>query len=338
MGMVHLPFRSSARAFGGLALAALLAAQPLGAAPDARGLPMADTAPLAAGRGAAPARMPPAAPLHARPRPRTSERRCTADGQHCIGTLSYSADVCRLIAVAAERAQIAPDFLARLLWRESLFDAAAVSPAGAQGIAQFMPGTAALRNLDDPFNPAEAIFASADYLAELSRSFGGDGLAAAAYNAGERRLADFLAGARGLPGETRAYVSAITGHSGETWRDAPPEKVDYRLDPSRPFDPACRSLAAGRMVRTLRDPEPPWGVIIAAGTRRPTVERFAKEVNSAHRDLLSGHEMRIVEAVIPGMGTRPRLTAQLAAATRGEALELCKTLRRRKVFCRVNRN
>ncbi|KAF0675658.1 Transglycosylase [Profundibacterium mesophilum KAUST100406-0324] len=273
-----------------------------------------------------------------RPPARRTEKRCTEDRRHCIGVISYGADICRAISAAATDAGIDADFFARLLWRESLFDANAVSPAGAQGIAQFMPGTALLRRLDDPFNPAAAIFASAHYLAELTEVFGSEGLAAAAYNAGEARLADFAAGRRGLPPETRAYVAAITGHSGVTWRDSPPAEIDYRLDPERGFEEACRRMAAGKSVRRFRDPEPPWGVIVAAGTRRATVERFAARLRREHPDLLSGPEMRIVDAVIPGFGTRPRLTAQLAAASREEASDLCRLLRRKKVFCRVNRN
>jgi len=52
-------------------------------------------------------------------------------------------------------------FFARLIWKESRFDIKAVSPAGAQGVAQFMPATAKRRGLADPFDPEQAIPASA---------------------------------------------------------------------------------------------------------------------------------------------------------------------------------
>ncbi|HVH03990.1 MAG TPA: transglycosylase SLT domain-containing protein, partial [Amaricoccus sp.] len=71
----------------------------------------------------------------------------------CIWLSSYVPDVCGAIEAAARQNGLDPNFFVRLIWKESLFDAAAVSPAGAQGIAQFMPGTAELRGLDDPFNP-----------------------------------------------------------------------------------------------------------------------------------------------------------------------------------------
>ena len=107
---------------------------------------------------------------------------------------SYVADVCSTIERAAGENRLDPNFLARLLWKESLFEPEAVSPAGALGIAQFMPDTARLRKLDDPFNPAKAIHASADYLRYLIDGFGNMGLAAVAYNGGERRAETFFKG------------------------------------------------------------------------------------------------------------------------------------------------
>ena len=83
--------------------------------------------------------------------------RCTDDGATCISVGNYVADVCSAIERAAGRNRLDPHFFARLLWKESLFEPGAISPVGAQGIAQFMPGTAQLVGLDDPFNPAKAI-------------------------------------------------------------------------------------------------------------------------------------------------------------------------------------
>jgi Transglycosylase SLT domain len=88
----------------------------------------------------------------------------------------------------------------------------------AQGIPQFMPATAAERLLLDAFDPAQALPKSAEFLRELRVQFGNLGLAAAAYNAGPQRVRDWLAGKRGLPSETLAYVRSVTGHSAEEWR------------------------------------------------------------------------------------------------------------------------
>ena len=131
--------------------------------------------------------------------------------------------VCQTIEAAAKSNGLPIDFFTRVIWQESRLHADAVGPSTrtgerALGIAQFMPGTAAERNLLEPFNPAEALPKSGEFLAELRAQFGNLGLAAAAYNAGPQRVRDFLAGTRELPTETRNYVLAITGHPIEDWK------------------------------------------------------------------------------------------------------------------------
>src|SRR3954451_16560835 len=94
-------------------------------------------------------------------------------------------EICSTLAQAAADNDIPEEFFTRLIWQESRFDPSAVSPAGAQGIAQFMPQTAAMRGLIDAFDPLQALRESANYLRELRITFRGKlGLAAAAYNAG----------------------------------------------------------------------------------------------------------------------------------------------------------
>src|SRR5215472_14294839 len=92
------------------------------------------------------------------------------------------ARICDALAAAATENDLPVDFFARLIWQESRFDPTAVSRAGAQGVAQFMPATANARGLADPFDPFEAIAHSAKLLRDLRREFGNLGLAAAAYN------------------------------------------------------------------------------------------------------------------------------------------------------------
>jgi hypothetical protein len=125
--------------------------------------------------------------------------------------------ICQTIADAATANGLPVGFLARLLWTESGFRSTATSPAGAEGVAQFMPGTALERGLADPRDPAAAIYHAARLLAELDRQFGNLGLAAAAYDTGAARIAKWLQGASGLPVETRLYVTAVTGHAPEDW-------------------------------------------------------------------------------------------------------------------------
>ncbi len=127
--------------------------------------------------------------------------------------------ICRLIETGARRHHLPIHFFTRLIWAESRFRIRAVSPAGAQGVAQFMPGTARERGLADPFDPEQAIAASAALLADLKGQFGNLGLAAAAYNAGPTRVQTFLDGRGGLPMETQSYVFQITARTAEDWAE-----------------------------------------------------------------------------------------------------------------------
>src|SRR6476661_7324346 len=99
---------------------------------------------------------------------------------------------CRMIEEAARAHQLPISMLTRLIWNESKFQVGAVSRAGAQGIAQFMPGTSDERGLANPFDPKQAIPKAAKFIADLSQRFGNIGLAIAAYNAGPGRVASWL--------------------------------------------------------------------------------------------------------------------------------------------------
>ncbi len=141
--------------------------------------------------------------------------------------------ICLLLESAARANDLPIEFFARVIWQESRFRADAVGPVTrsgkrALGIAQFMPGTAAERNLLNPLDPIQALPKSAEFLRELRRDFGNLGLAAAAYNAGPRRIRDWMAGTGPMPAETRNYVLAITGVSVEQWAKAAPTPTASR--------------------------------------------------------------------------------------------------------------
>ena len=126
--------------------------------------------------------------------------------------------ICNLIQTHAGRNALPPDFFARLIWKESRFDPNAVSPAGAEGIAQFMPGTAAARGLANSFDVEQAITASAAYLGELRIGFGNLGLAAAAYNAGENRVSRWLSVGRLPAARDRELRARHHGRAGRQFR------------------------------------------------------------------------------------------------------------------------
>ena len=117
-------------------------------------------------------------------------------------------------------------FFANLIWQESSFDTRTISRAGAQGIAQFMPRTAVQFGLINPFEPIHALNVAGKFCASCNEQFGNLGLAAAAYNAGPRRVHDWMAKRGELPGETRNYVIRITGRPVEQWVGA---KIDVEM-------------------------------------------------------------------------------------------------------------
>jgi len=141
--------------------------------------------------------------------------------------------VCATIASVAHTYRLPVPFFANLIWQESNFNPRDISRAGAQGIAQFMPKTAVDYGLINPFEPFHALNVSARFLRELFGQFGNLGLAAAAYNAGPRRVIAFAAKRGGLPAETRHYVARITGRPAESWTAA-----DASRDPELTLMPA----------------------------------------------------------------------------------------------------
>jgi hypothetical protein len=126
-------------------------------------------------------------------------------------------ELCSAAASVAAANNLPIPFFANLIQQESGFKSHVVSPAGAQGIAQFMPRVAASYGLENPFEPLSALKASARLLTDLLGQFGNLGLAAAAYNAGPKRVQDWMAKRRKLPAETRQYVHSITGRPAEQW-------------------------------------------------------------------------------------------------------------------------
>ena len=128
-------------------------------------------------------------------------------------------EVCTTLVEVARANELPVGFFTNLIWRESRFDHAAISRVGAMGIAQFMPDVAAALRLD-AFDAREALPASGRLLRELRARFANLGLIAAAYNAGPKRVLDWLAARASLPTETRDYVKLITGRSVEEWRNA----------------------------------------------------------------------------------------------------------------------
>lgn len=238
--------------------------------------------------------------------------------------------VCRFIEAAAKDHGIPRGFLTRLIWRESSFRAHAVSPVGAQGIAQFMPDTAAERGLADPFDPEQAIPEAAGFLADLEARFGNLGLAAAAYNGGPTRVANWLAARGGLPRETRDFVFNITRHTAEDW--AAVAAGDMVAIESADDDQPCIELAAilrgpGASPGFSPAPFAPWGVQLAGNFSRDRALASYQRESRLYADLLGDRVPMIIGTRLRTRGHAPFFRVRVPADSRDEAESLCARIR-----------
>jgi hypothetical protein len=257
-------------------------------------------------------------------------------------TPSAAAVLCSIILREARKRTLPENFFARLIWKESLFDPKAVSPKGAQGIAQFMPGTAKDRGLADPFLAAEALAASAHLLADLRGTFGNLGLAAAAYNAGEDRVRAWLAGLSSLPLETLDYVLFITGRPAADWIKSEANFSLPALGKGEDFARECVAMASRQKrpaAATVQGgPWAPWGAQLTGAPSEAAALAAYQHLKQLHGDILGGVAPLIVRKRIPGMGNRMRIHVRIGATSRADAERFCTKLRSKGGACIVMRN
>lgn len=172
--------------------------------------------------------------------------------------------LCHTLASVAQANGLPTGFFARLIWQESKFNQRIVSHAGAQGVAQFMPAVAAERGLLNPFDPLAALPHSARFLKEHVQNFGNLGLAAAAYNAGARRVTDWLARKGRLPDETRQYVKIITGQEPERWTENNEIDLAVALPKQNPCEGVADLSRTAEPAKVAVQLEPPVQRIIEA--------------------------------------------------------------------------
>jgi soluble lytic murein transglycosylase-like protein len=130
------------------------------------------------------------------------------------GRAMSSGELDSIIEETARRHDVDPNLVRSLIKVESNFNAQAVSPKGAMGLMQLMPGTARTLNVSNPFDPQQNVDAGVRHLKHLLQDFNGDvKLSLAAYNAG----AGAVARSKGVPpyAETRNYVKRITALYGD---------------------------------------------------------------------------------------------------------------------------
>ena len=248
---------------------------------------------------------------------------------------------CQALVSAAAAHNVPLAFFVRLIRQESNFDPYSVSHKGAQGIAQFMPGTARWRGLADPFEPQQALHESARWLGELRAQFGNLGLAAAAYNAGPRRVLEWLEGRGNLPGETRAYVRIITGRSVEEWARG---NVDEPLD--SPKQLPCEQLMNRVPVQpsgitvTIRERtvSGPWGLQLIGNWSESQALSDYKALQKRFQPVLGDRPPMVIKSRMAGRGSAPWYLVRVAESTRDRARQLCSRLEAIGGSCLVFRN
>jgi hypothetical protein len=187
--------------------------------------------------------------------------------------------LCNTLVDAAQKHGLSVSFFSNLIWQESRFVLNTVSHAGALGIAQFMPKTAAAVGLANPFDPLQALPASAGLLSNLFKRYGNLGLAAAAYNAGEARVNKWLSKHTVLPRETRDYVRTITGLPVERWKASAPGPQAFKVAAKMP----CRDHEAV----VAEKPEEPASAESSESKASPSV-RTASKTSVAKRHARKG--------------------------------------------------
>jgi hypothetical protein len=258
--------------------------------------------------------------------------------------------MCLMIESAAKAQGLPLEFFARVIWQESRFQSDAVGPVTrngqrAQGIAQFMPGTANARRLLDPFDPVQALPKSAEFLNELHNQFGNLGLAAAAYNAGPRRVQEWLAGAGPMPQETRNYVAAITGTTVDDWAAV----GNNGKMPDRAPTSSCRELMAllkrapNSFVTELEQhvklgEARLWGVQLAAGFNRDLALAMYSRAMKRLSAVIGDRDPSLLSSVLRSRGSRTFYQVRIGADTRPAADDLCNRIRRAGGACFVLKN
>ncbi|MGB3897771.1 MAG: lytic transglycosylase domain-containing protein [Mesorhizobium sp.] len=247
--------------------------------------------------------------------------------------------VCDLVEAQARQNGLPAAFFARLIWKESRFDPNAVSPVGAEGIAQFMPGTAKMRGLANSFDIEQAIPASARYLGELKAGFGNLGLAAAAYNAGESRVSRWLSSGGFLPLETEEYVLDVMGEPVDNFTDRAHAGTIRPLDAEKTFSVACRNLRTimSQTIAMATIHVKPWGVQVAGNFRRAAAIRQWQGVQGRFHALLAAYEP-VVSRVRTPMGRRGVYAVRIGVDDRAGADAICRKLRSVGGACIVMRN
>lgn len=255
--------------------------------------------------------------------------------------------ICLAVGREAMANDLPAEFFTRLIWQESRFNPDARSHVGAEGIAQFMPGTARWRGLANTYDPFQALRESARWLAELRKQFGNLGLAAAAYNAGPGRIQSWLSGRASLPAETRYYVRVITGHSADEWSQQKAKDDDNRVLKIIPCNEIAKLIArrsqpsrvaAQSKVSAEASVAGPWGLQLTGNWSEFQALNEYRKLQERFPAILGNKQPLVLRSQMAGKGSAVWYRVRVAESTRDRAKELCKKLETAGGKCLVLRN
>ena len=266
-----------------------------------------------------------------------------------IQAKSFPEAVCLALGHEASANDLPAEFFTRLIWQESRFNPNARSHKGAEGIAQFMPGTARWRGLANAYEPFQALRESARWLAELREQFGNLGLAAAAYNAGPGRVQSWLSGRSSLPGETQHYVWVITGRSAEEWSRQEAKDDDSRVlkvipctDIAKLFVPSGHRPRVAALARSIVSADPslwrPWGLQLIGDWSENRALADYRKLQARFPTILASKQPLVLRGRVAGRGSATWYRIRIAESTRERANVLCSMLESAGGKCLVFRN
>ena len=249
-------------------------------------------------------------------------------------------DICRAVEEDAAANGLPVEFFARVIWQESRFNAQAVSPKGAQGIAQFMPRDGGLARLADPFDPIEALKHSASYLHDLReqirqsrarcrrlqcRSGAGECVARRAPRAAERDAQ--------LRGDHHRLDR-------DEWASpSPPQTAETTIPQGVPCTRLANLILAPKeQAQRIAAYVPRWGMQLTANWSESKAWAVYRMIAKQYAALIGDREPIVIRSRGIGLGSAMRYNIRIADDNRGYLEKFCNKLIAAGGACVVLRN
>lgn len=283
-----------------------------------------------------------AEPGLAQARPIDGPGRYCSDGSFgavlCLRAQHKAFDLCQALRDTARHHFLDEGFFARLIWQDSRFDLGKISAAKLVAQPVLNSDKPGLGTITDHLNPLQIIEKTGRYLAYLKQEDGNVGLAAMAYDAGERGAFGFMAGNVKLRQRSVEFVHLVTGLSADRWRNDPPEAHDFSLSQDVPFMQACLDLTRGAQLEPPGSNTSHWAVALGHSASLSGARLQHQRDTKLCRDDVANEQVDFIPAQHRFPGRRALWVAQVAQPGQGEALDYCAALHVQGCPCRVVMN